>query len=147
MNALVLVTLLWPVSAGLPATRSASAAVQEPPADQTIVCRSIALDPVRTWTFSSRAGTWRVTHQLQGRTRRASLMLAKASVTLTADAVSVRARTANGGIDLTLNGPWARATLDAYVSYELEVNVDASLTPDIDEIATESPTGVACERQ
>lgn len=146
MNAFVLVTLFWPAAAGLPITPSAPGA-QEPPADQVIVCRSIALDPVRTWTFSSRADTWRVTHQLQGRTRRASLVLPKAAVRLTADAISVRSRTANGGIDLTLNGPWARATLDAYISYELEVNVDASLTPDIDEIATESPTGVACVRQ
>lgn len=146
MNAFVLVALAWSAANGLSPAPAAPPGAQAAPADQTIVCRSIALDPVRIWTFSSRAGTWRVAHHVDGQARRASLVLPRAVVTLTADAVSVRARTANGGIDLTLLGPWARATLDAYISYELEVNVDASLTPDIDEIATESPTGVACER-
>ena len=53
---------------------------------------------------------------------------ATASVQLTGEAVSVRARTSNGGIDVMLTGPPAQARLDIYVSYELEVNVDTSLT-------------------
>ena len=37
------------------------------------------------------------------------------------------------------------ARLDIYVSYELEVNVDTSLTPAIDELNTEGPIGVRCQ--
>ena len=43
---------------------------------------------------------------------------------------------------MTLGGSPQAATLDAYVSYELEVNVDASLTPAIDEIDTDGPVVV-----
>ena len=67
------------------------------------------------------------------------------SVQLTGEAVSVKARTSNGGIDVDLTGTPAQARLDIYVSYELEVNVDASLTPAIDDLNTDGPIGVRCE--
>ena len=70
---------------------------------------------------------------------------ASASVQLTGETVSVRARTSNGGIDVNLTGTPAQARLDIYVSYELEVNVDASLTPAIDDLNTDGPIGVRCE--
>lgn len=124
-----------------------SAAPAADAADDAIICRSIGLDPPRTWTFTRHDATWRVTHQEEGLTRRATLVLPSPAVTQTGTTVHIRARTANGGIDITLDGPWGRATLDAYVNYELEVNVDVSLTPDIDAIATEAPTGVACTRR
>lgn len=146
MNGLLSGAAMWAVLVATPAVRPVQPAAPAATGDETIVCRAIALEPVRTWTFASRGGIWRVTHELAGRTRRASLVLPRADVTLTAERVDLRARTANGGIDVALGGPWARATLDAYVSYELEVNVDASLTPDIDEIATDAPTGVRCTR-
>jgi hypothetical protein len=114
------------------------------PPGQVIVCRSIGLDPARTWTFAPADGTWQVTHQAADAARAVSLVLPNAKAEVTGTTVFLRARTANGGIDVTLKGPRARATLDAYINYELEVNVDASLTPEIDEIDTDGPVGVAC---
>ena len=70
---------------------------------------------------------------------------ASASVQLTGEALSVRARTSNGGIDVNLTGTPAQARLDIYVSYELEVNVDAALTPAIDDLNTDGPLAVRCE--
>ena len=121
------------------------AARQTTPAS-TVTCTSIGLTPTRAWTFARENDTWRVTHVVTGETRRATLLLPNAAATFGDAAISLRARTANGGIDVTLSGSWQRATLDAYVNYELEVNVDASLTPDIDDISTEAPTGVRCVR-
>ncbi len=124
-----------------PARQTAPAAARE-----AVSCRSIGIAPERTWTFEPVAGTWRVTHTVAGVARRVSLDLPNATATLGDSTISLRARTANGGIDVTLSGPWDRATLDAYVNYELEVNVDASLTPEIDEISTDMPLGVSCRR-
>jgi hypothetical protein len=70
---------------------------------------------------------------------------ASAAVQLTTEVVSVKARTSNGGIDVSLAGTPARAQLDIYVSYELEVNVDTSLTPAIDDLNTDGPIGVTCD--
>jgi hypothetical protein len=114
-------------------------------AHRAVVCTSIGLDHERTWTFEPQQDTWRVTHSTAGQSHRATLRLPNATASF-GDTVSLRARTANGGIDVTLSGSWQRATLDAYVNYELEVNVDVSLTPDIDEISTDAPTGVQCAR-
>ncbi len=125
-------------AAVLPAGQAASSSA--------VTCRSIGLDPERTWTFAPTERTWRVTHVVTGRARSVTLVLPNATAAFDDDTVTLRARTANGGIDVTLSGAWQRATLDAYVNYELEVNVDASLTPEIDEIATNAPTGVRCER-
>lgn len=113
-------------------------------APDPVVCRSIGLDPVRVWTFEPAGDTWRVTHQVEGAARRAVLRLPNAQATFTSESAHLRSRTANGGIDITLSGPRERATLDAYVNYELEVNVDASLTPDMDDIDTDGPVGVSC---
>ncbi len=110
-----------------------------------VVCRSLGIDPVRSWTFAARDGTWTVTHQIAGVSRRVVLALPRVEdASFTDRTVRLRARTANGGIDITLSGARGTATLDAYINYELEVNVDASLTPDIDEIDTDGPVGVSC---
>ena len=58
---------------------------------------------------------------------------------------TITARTSNGGIDVALGGTPAQARLDIYVSYELEVNVDTSLTPAIDDLNTEGRVGVICD--
>ena len=91
--------------------------------------------------------TWELTHwrgaAMKDSTRVA--LPASASVQLTAEALSVKARTSNGGIDVTLTGTPAQGRLDIYVSYELEVNVDTSLTPAIDDLNTDGPIGVRCE--
>ena len=112
------------------------------------VCRSIGLDPVRIWRVQQVAGRWQLAHW-RGRIDEAATVRVtlppNAEVRLSPTVVALRGKTSNGGIDVTLSGTPAAATLDAYVSYELEVNVDASLTPAIEEIATEGPVGVRCE--
>jgi len=110
-------------------------------------CQSVGLDPVRTWRFDRPGSTWRVTHWLGAADANATRLSlpANAAVLFSSDAVSVKARTSNGGIDVALSGTPAQGRLDIYVSYELEVNVDTSLTPAIDELNTAGPIGVRCE--
>ncbi len=112
-----------------------------------VTCRSIGLDPTRTWRFETQGDTWRVLHwRGTDATRAVSVSLpGNATVQFTKDNVRVAARSSNGGIDVALTGPPTLARLDIYVSYELEVNVDASLTPAIDDLNTDSPMGVRCE--
>jgi len=120
-------------------------AVLQAPAGAT--CRSVGLDPARTWQFRKNREAWEVAHWTGTNATRATRVVLPASavVQLSSKAVRVRARTSNGGIDVTLTGSPANARLDIYVSYELEVNVDASLTPAIDELNTDGPIGVRCE--
>ena len=110
-------------------------------------CRSVGLDPVRTWRFASSAGQWRVTHwRGAAEADAASVALPSGTkVRLEASEVLVKGRTSNGGIDVSLSGRPQQARLDIYVSYELEVNVDASLTPKIDDLNTEGALGVRCD--
>jgi hypothetical protein len=121
-----------------------AAALQAPPG---ATCRSVGLDPARTWQFRRAGEAWEVVHWRGTATKESSRVTlpASASVQLTNEAVRVKARTSNGGIDVTLTGSPAEARLDIYVSYELEVNVDASLTPAIDELNTDGPIGVRCD--
>lgn len=110
-------------------------------------CRSLGVDPVRTWQFARVADRWEVRHWA-GEPRRNVVRLvlpASAAAAFSGQAVSVRAHTSNGGIDITLRGTAANAVLDVYVSYELEVNVDTSLSPGIDALNTEGPMSVRCE--
>ena len=116
-------------------------------ASPVATCRSIGLEPPRTWQFRESAGTWAITHWRGTAMKDATRMAlpTSAAVQLTGAVVSVKARTSNGGIDVALAGTPAAARLDIYVSYELEVNVDTSLTPAIDDLNTEGPIGVRCE--
>ena len=110
-------------------------------------CRSVGLDPPRTWRFDKPGDAWQVTHW-RGTTRQGEVRLvlpANTAVELSKNTVSITGRTSNGGIDVALAGTPARAQLDIYVSYELEVNVDTSLTPAIDALNTEGRLGVTCE--
>ena len=114
--------------------------------DGTAVCTSIGLDPPRTWRFEKQGQTWQVVHW-RGADRQHAVKLAmpaNARARLATDVVDFKARTSNGGIDVSLSGSPNDARLDIYVSYELEVNVDTSLTPSIDELNTEGAIGVRC---
>ncbi len=122
----------------------APAAAQAP---ASAVCRSVGLEPERTWLFDKPGAQWQVTHW-RGATRNGAVRLtlpSQADVRLASDAVAISARTSNGGIDVSLTGSPGKARLDIYVSYELEVNVDSSLTPAIDDLNTDGPIGVRCE--
>ena len=126
------------------ATIVASAVVQAGP---TATCHSLDDEPARTWRVEQSPAGWTISHaQANAPGRRVRVVLpAAAEVRLSPTALHVKGRTSNGGIDVTLTGPPAGATLDLYVSYELEVNVDASLTPAIDELNTDGPLRVRCD--
>lgn len=135
-TACLLVAALAAVDGGALAAQTAGA-----------VCTSVGLDPQRSWRFEPHGETWRVVHWRGSNEQQAVTlaMPANARARFTSDAVEFKARTSNGGIDVSLNGRAADARLDIYVSYELEVNVDTSLTPAIDELNTEGPIGVRCQ--
>lgn len=127
-------------------THAAPAGVQ--PAAATATCRSVGLDPARTWRLERKGVGWRIAHWRGGQDGAGAVSVAlpaSSEVRLSTQAIAVRGKTSNGGIDVTLTGTPAAATLDVYVSYELEVNVDAALTPAIDELNTDGPIGVRCE--
>jgi hypothetical protein len=110
-------------------------------------CRSVGPDPVRTWQFRRSGEVWEVAHWTGTNAKQDARVTLPASATVQLDSksVRVRARTSYGGIDVALSGSPASARLDIYVSYELEVNVDAALTPAIDDLNTDGPIGVRCE--
>ena len=110
-------------------------------------CRSVGADPARTWRFEKPGARWQVSHWRGDEPTDVARVLlpASAEVAFTTDAVHVRGKTSNGGIDVTLEGTPQAARLDIYVSYELEVNVDTSLTPKIDDLNTEGLVAVRCE--
>ena len=129
--------LLLLLAVGMKAAQGAPAAI----------CRSVGLPQERTWRFDQAEGRWQLTHWTGDREAGAVRLRLppNVSVRLSDAEVYVKGRTSNGGIDVSLTGVPARATLDIYVSYELEVNVDTSLTPAIDELNTDGPLGVRCE--
>jgi hypothetical protein len=115
--------------------------------EASATCTSVGLDTARTWRFDTRGDRWQVTHW-RGTLEKDAVRLtmpANARARWSRQAVAFTARTSNGGIDVSLTGSPASARLDIYVSYELEVNVDSSLTPAIDDLNTEGPIGVRCE--
>jgi hypothetical protein len=110
-------------------------------------CRSVGLEPQRTWQFEKSDETWHVAHW-RGAAARDPVRVALPAATtvqLTGEAVSIKARSSNGGVVVALTGVPTQARLDIYVSYELEVNVDTSLTPAIDDLNTEGAIGVRCD--
>jgi hypothetical protein len=53
-------------------------------------------------------------------------------------------RSANGGVIVEIDAAGARSAVDIFVSYELEVNVDVSLSPDIDVLNTHGRQAASC---
>lgn len=53
-------------------------------------------------------------------------------------------RSGAGGIIVELRVSQSSSTLDVYVSYEVEVNVDAELSPAVDELNTHGVVEAAC---
>ena len=73
------------------------------------------------------------------------LRLSGAAPAIAATSAALSYKSANGGIAVDLRTDAATSSLDVYVSYELEVNVDASLAPDVDALNTHGPlTGLSC---
>ncbi len=71
--------------------------------------------------------------------------LAGAKPAIAPGEASLAFKTANGGIMVDLKANERLGTLDVYVSYELEVNVDPEMTPDVDLMNTDGPVAVVCE--
>lgn len=150
--ALVGVPLLQVVAATTPAAPAHDASAVSQPrmtgaqTTAAMTCVSAGHHPERTWTFTPRGDGWSVAHRSGSDGRLVSLDLPKAKASFSPHAVSLTSRTANGGIDVSLHGTPERAALDIYISYELEVNVDTTLTPEIDELNTHGRIGVRCTR-
>ena len=117
-------------------------------------CRAPRAPPAGAWTLDRRGpgdsrtrGTWQVSTLARTATR----LHARGVPSRRYRAVdgrtcfSIKARSSNGGIDVGLAGAPTQARLDVYVSYELEVNVDTSLTPAIDDLNTDGAIGVRCD--
>jgi hypothetical protein len=72
------------------------------------------------------------------------LPLPRATPELAADRVSLTYKTANGGRQVTLAATPAQSTLDVYVDFGLEVNVDANLDPRVDDMNTHGGAAMRC---
>ncbi len=106
------------------------------------------------WTRSARGAStkpgpaWQVTHW-RGATQKDAVRLVAPGQRRTCACRATRSTSRHGPATAAstsaLSGAPAQARLDIYVSYELEVNVDTSLTPAIDDLNTDGPIGVRCD--
>ncbi|HVB37110.1 MAG TPA: hypothetical protein VND92_01180 [Vicinamibacterales bacterium] len=92
----------------------------------------------KVWTLSMRGtntdGRW------------VSLPLPDAAPVFTGGTASLSYRSAYGGRTIALQVSPAVASLDVYANYELEVNVDPNLNPQVDLLNTGGPlTGLTCQ--
>lgn len=89
---------------------------------------------------------WVLSHRQRAAARERRLLLRGAAPTLEPGRATLNYKTANGGVMIRLDaGGTGGSRLDVYVSYELEVNVDASLTPEIDELNTDGERRAECQ--
>ena len=89
-------------------------------------------------------GTWQLSVKRPDVTRAVAITLRNAQPRLEESAAMLRFRSPNGGIIVSLDVAPARSTLDVFVSYELEINVDASLAPEVDRLNTDGPVTARC---
>jgi hypothetical protein len=75
-----------------------------------------------------------------------SLPLPGARPEVGAEAISLQYRTANGGRSVELSATDGPSSLDVFVSYELEVNVERDLDREVDRMNTGGTLAVVCER-
>jgi hypothetical protein len=105
-----------------------------------VTCR-VPNDPdQRTYVLSElptgRGKAWHLSYKSKTVRDWIRLRLPGAAPAIAATSAVLSYKSANGGIAVDLNAGTERASLDVYVSYELEVNVDASLSPEIDALNT-----------
>lgn len=152
-------TIQQRIGAGLVATSWFAAACgvsgqQPPPAPapkaqgetarpRAVVCLATVSDTVRIYRLheADRAGgpgrEWRLT-MTEPASKRPPLVLTLpgAAPAVMAQQVRLSYRSGNGGVMVTLDSSGDAASLDVYVNYELEVNIDASLAPEVDRLNT-----------
>lgn len=96
-------------------------------------------------TTTSNGPTWQVVMQGGPVGRNPVLLpLPHAMPEIAVDHVSLTYKTANGGRQVMLTAARGQSTLDVYVDFELEVNVDANLDPRVDEMNTHGSLAVTC---
>src|SRR5687767_4378733 len=115
--------------------------------DTVATCRAPDDSQHRTWSLARRNGTWLVVFQSRALDKpQVELRLPSAAPQISADAIRVAYKSANGGRTLDWSIAGAQSTLDLYVSHGLEINVEADLDPAVDLMNTEGPLPVACEK-
>jgi hypothetical protein len=113
--------------------------------DTVATCRAPDDPQQRTWSLARRNGAWLVVFQSRELDKpEVELRLPGAAPQISADAIRVAYKSANGGrtIDWSIAG--AQSTLDLYVSHGLEINVEADLDPAVDLMNTDGVIGVYC---
>jgi hypothetical protein len=113
--------------------------------DTVATCRALDDPQQRTWSLGRRNDAWLVVFQSRALDKpQVELRLPNAAPQISADAIRVAYKSANGGrtIDWSIAG--AQSTLDLYVSHGLEVNVEADLDPAVDLMNTDGVIGVQC---
>lgn len=139
---------VW-LSAGPPGGDRASAVADS--AAPEVVCEVVEDGPGRTYRLHAEDGAsgrvwWLSLRGPATNDRWVAVRLPGASPVFGDDGARLVYRTANGGIMIDLEARSERASIDVYVSYELEVNVDVSLSPSIDLLNTDGRlANVTCE--
>lgn len=100
----------------------------------------------RVFRLEQAEGQWRLSftsHETDGRWIR--LALPSAQPVVDAERVRLSYRNANGGRQIDLSVTDAGSSLDVWVDYGLEVNIEPDLDPKVDLMNTEGPLeGVRC---
>src|SRR5688500_9403641 len=113
--------------------------------DTVATCRAPDDPQQRTWSLARRNGAWLVVFQSrQLDTPQVELRLPNAAPQISADAIRVAYKSANGGRTIDWSIAAAQSTLDLYVSHGLEINVEADLDPAVDLMNTDGVIGVHC---
>jgi hypothetical protein len=128
--------------------------VQNPPAQShgpqsLVVCTGTVENQTREYALQRITGpngpAWQLTMQGGPAGKNAvTLPLPRAVPEIAADHVALSYKTANGGRQVTLAAGPGASTVDVYVDFGLEVNVDANLDPRVDEMNTHGSVPVRC---
>jgi hypothetical protein len=120
-------------------------------AAQPVATCSIPNDPQqREWALERPAkgapdAPWRVIFKSRTLDRRQTeLRLPRAQPDVTPDAVTLSFNSANGGRTIDWRAKNGPSTIDIYVNFGLEVNVDADLDAAVEQMNTQGPLSVMC---
>jgi hypothetical protein len=104
----------------------------------------------RQWTLERPAtgapdAPWRVIFRSRALDQRQTeLRVPRTEPAMTADSVTLTFTSANGGLNVDWRATTGASTIDIYVNFGLEVNVDADLDPAVEAMNTQGPIAVVC---